>query len=83
MYYMYSSLKCVAMVDTLITKIAAHEWKKKRLKSPSDIVGGSSVEQRGICLFKVNAYLSAFCWHKGILRLSELLQLSPLYLADA
>lgn len=64
---MCSSLKCVAMVDTLITKIAAHEWKKKkkkRLKNLSDIVRGSSVDHREICLFKLNMDLKAFCWHK-------------------
>lgn len=37
---------------------------KKRLKNLSDIVSGSSMDHREICLFKLNTDLKAFCWHK-------------------
>lgn len=47
MYYTYSSLKCVTMADTLITKIAAYELKK-RLTFFSDFMGGSDGADRDL-----------------------------------
>lgn len=52
---------------------------KKRLKNCSDWGGeGGGGAERGGCLFKVNMYLNAFCWHKCISGFSGLFTASSL-----